>query len=372
MPLDRTGMRRREGEHARGFSSLRRCGSVAAPAAAIKADTPTPDAPSGSVYAPVRLLLTVIGFTLIFIAEIALVVILIGMLGAWEFELDAFAHVRPQAALIALAAALALFALRDRIRALQASVIAAIGFAALWPVWRETPKLAPACVAETLRVAVANVHGGNPRVDQTVAALVAEAPDLLATLESDADFMRAANPLRALYPHQSAKRSHVRIWSKRPFTELSRDPVLLPRFGHRLVILDVAGRKLGFGGVHMRRPMIDRQEEDLDVIGGVVAALPRPTILVGDFNATPWSHAMGVVERETGLAMIPGLRRTWRGYYPNPINDLPLPALIGNQIDHILLSPELGASQVRTFALPGSVHYGVSATVQIPKRAPGC
>ncbi|MEM1102416.1 MAG: hypothetical protein AAGH73_12940, partial [Pseudomonadota bacterium] len=44
------------------------------------------------------------------------------------------------------------------------------------------------------------------------------------------------------------------------------------------------------------------------------------------------------------------------------------PSLIGNQIDHVLISEHFAVEAIETFALPGSVHRGVKARLQLLKR----
>ena len=88
-----------------------------------------------------------------------------------------------------------------------------------------------------------------------------------------------------------------------------------------------------------------------------------PLVVMGDFNATPWSHAVRRIERLTGTRRIGGIGRTWHGY-PTPLGEVPVP--LGLPIDHILISPGIGVLSVGTLEIPGSDHLAVRAVLTVP------
>ena len=123
---------------------------------------------------------------------------------------------------------------------------------------------------------------------------------------------------------------------------------------------------------HFERPWIEEQGRQLEDLPAYLRDLPSARILLGDFNAAPWSYAVDRVEDIGQVEIVGGLRRTWRRSYPNPLGGANLPALIGNQIDHVFISAEMGVKSIETFDMPGSPHWGVKAAIQVPLSEGGC
>lgn len=322
-----------------------------------------------------RALLGLCGFGL---GLAALTALSLGLLGSVSFVLDSFAHLRIPASLGALGAALILLIARWRRLAALFAVVGVAGFALLWPVWAATPRVelsaASQCRAETLTIAFANVEGSSGGVPETVAALDALDVDVLAMAELTPGFLNAASGVLAKYPHQSnADRwRKKRVISRLPLH--GRPDTALDHFSQRFyepVEIRVGGRPLGLVGAHLARPLIDRQEEAIATARAAMSALPSDRIVIGDLNATSWSYAVRWLEREAGVTVAPGYRTTWRGVYPNPLLRRRIPSIIGNQIDHVLTSPGIGVREVSTFPLPGSVHEGLRAVLEIPSAACG-
>lgn len=323
----------------------------------------------------VRNLLGVLGAVIAIVATVGLA---LGFLAPFEYDLDAFAHIRPQVSLALLIAAL-FTAIDGRRRLARAALGAGLfGFVALGPIWRFAEALPETCPQGRLTVATANVEYNNLEPAALVASLLASNADLIAVQELNDAFWAEAGPLLAVYPYTALDGDPADypggagIFSRRPIRVIEaasgEDPVL-----HRaLAAATVGGREIGVASFHFDRPLVGPQEEQVLAFDRYALRLTEPRILLGDFNATPWSFAVDEIQRRGKVEIAPGLRRTWRRAYPTPFFGIEIPAPFGNQIDHVFLSPGLGVESIETFELPGSPHWGVKAVIQIPADPGGC
>ncbi len=313
--------------------------------------------------------------------------VLSGFGGPWSPVLDALGYFRPHFGILAaLGGVLALGLPRRRVKWIGFGA-AALAVATLGPVWRGVER-APAAAGKMQSVSVmtANVLGRrNPSLDLTASVLLAADADILATVETPSSWSQAAALLRMRYPHNTLGpdvRSGVVIWSKFPLRLIetswaSRDT---PAFATATADLG-GGAVLGVTAVHLSWPLVagGTQARQIEAVRSLLPSVPGPKVLTGDFNAAPWSQSMKRVEDTTGLAMTGGVRRTWVGAYPNPLNYVltgslygrEIPAVLGHQIDHILPSRDIGVEQVEVIRLPGSDHRGVWSRLSVPLRVRG-
>lgn len=333
---------------------------------------------SGTARRLLQALLQLAGIALVLGAAAALA---IGTLSTIKYNYDAFAHLRLQFALAALGGA-ALIALGGAWRsAVCAMLVGAVGLFGLGPAWGAPKPAAEECVAARLTVATANVHDENPDFDRLVDALLAVDADILATQESVPRFWSATRRLRSRYPYRmthipgKGRTRSVMLWSKRPFKPLRINQQGPDAPGLAVAEIDLGGLPVAVAGLHGGRPVLAPQREQYEGLGRIFASAPESRIVMGDFNATLWSHGLATAETGAGAKAVPGYRVTWRGEYPNPIwrrKGWKPPAIIGNQIDHVLLSGDFAVERIATFDLPGSVHRGVKATLQLKKDAAHC
>lgn len=311
--------------------------------------------------------------------------VLLGLGGALHPVLDAIGFFRPHFGILAgLGGLLALVLGRYR-GALVGVGLAVLAAVMLGPVWRGVERPAEAgAETRSITVMTANVLGGsNPDLDRTASLLVAANADILAIVEAPRAWGEPDSLLMRHYAHATArpgKRNGVFI--------LSRFPLANPVYNHPdratslfgNAVADVGGAPLGVTVTHFSWPLVsdNAQQKQTGAIAKILPETAGPMLLMGDFNAPPWSEAMGRVENNSGLAMIGGLRRTWLGAYPNPLRFMltgeiyraDVPAILGHQIDHILLSPDIGVEQIEVIPLPGSDHDAVWARITVPLRTP--
>ncbi len=110
-------------------------------------------------------------------------------------------------------------------------------------------------------------------------------------------------------------------------------------------------------GVHtIRFPYSAMQYRQVAVLSGLIEKLPGPKLVMGDFNATPFSRILAMFEESANLRRLTVL--------PSWPATLGLPQIA---IDHIFVSPGLRQLEAATIGEPaGSDHYPVSARIAVP------
>ncbi|MFN8076579.1 MAG: endonuclease/exonuclease/phosphatase family protein [Kineosporiaceae bacterium] len=280
--------------------------------------------------------------------------------------------------------ALALLARRPRALALALAVTAPAGVHGLPPVWHARERARPvapcrSAPAQPLRVMTVNVELGGAPARDLVDLVRHEHPDLLAVQELTpqlvSDLERAGLdrelPYRHLLPRPSAGGSG--LWSIGP---IRRQPALTStRFAGPRARLDVGGVPVEVVVAHPASPgplsyaVWDSEQR------GLAAELARlddgtPRIVLGDFNGTTGHAAFRALLQRSrlddaadldGLSAWPGL--TW------PADRSPMPPFA--RIDHVLVSAQWQADDVRTARVRGTDHRALLAVVS-RGRVPGC
>ncbi|MCX6879516.1 MAG: endonuclease/exonuclease/phosphatase family protein [Verrucomicrobia bacterium] len=230
-------------------------------------------------------------------------------------------------------------------------------------------KLAPYYTAATaespwprhLKVLSFNVLHKNKRYADTVSWVQATDPDIAFFPEATKAWEAGLAPLKATMPHSIV---HARwdnfglaVFSKHPIVEQSLVPSTAVGVVMLQVTLEIDGRRVVFVGVHPASPLSAAYSRDRDeVLQDLAKRLnheTRPMIVAGDFNATPWSHAMQPLFdadlRDTMLGR--GFSATWR-------RGLPLVAI---PIDHILVGGRISTAKRWTGPDLGSDHRPIVA-----------
>jgi len=134
-------------------------------------------------------------------------------------------------------------------------------------------------------------------------------------------------------------------------------------------VLQTATGKVGIVAAHATGSAITPGGAWRADLASLPAAVPQVDdnrgIIVGDFNATPWSPAFRRLAsgrwRDAADVVGHGLRPTWPSWTPLPISPL----------DHVLVSSGLGVSEVNAADVPGSPHRALIVTVIVPPKQTG-
>ncbi|MEL7469904.1 MAG: endonuclease/exonuclease/phosphatase family protein [Pseudomonadota bacterium] len=300
------------------------------------------------------------------LSAMILVAVLLGYLGGVVFSLDMLAHFRLHFLLLCLPIAMLSFVLGAWQIMWRACVVAILALAGLGALW-ESPERGSGDVQITLLAA--NLYHDNPETDEMRRVLYDADADVLVTSETTKSVLAGERSLALLYPFRlslntSGQTLRTVIWSKFPM----RDGRLLledragPTGAHAIV--EVApGVEFSLLAVHMAHNLFGNQREQIEALDRIIERLPMPRVILGDFNATAWSFALRRVETLTSTRRVGGFRVTWQGAYPTVIGDIPSP--LGLQIDHALVSDEVGVATAETIAIPGSDHRGLKVSLTL-------
>ncbi|HEX3886107.1 MAG TPA: endonuclease/exonuclease/phosphatase family protein [Phenylobacterium sp.] len=211
-----------------------------------------------------------------------------------------------------------------------------------------------------------NAWGGNPKADQALAWILDQHPDIVVLEEGSRIGGRLMT--EGGY-HASCRGCLAVIYSKLP---LVADNTV--RHGQKVkpkvswaTYTDLDGRFTVFG-VHRPWPTkFARDREETDALNAMVAARPRDrSIVVGDFNSTPWSFARRREDKALGL-----IRRT-RGLFSWPAEQVShnhLPAMFPVlPIDHVYAGAGWRTVAVKRGPKLGSDHYPVLVILESDVR----
>ncbi len=294
-----------------------------------------------------------------------------GWCGRWHWMLDLANHFRWYILALATVWLVATFR-RTGPLAKACLTVAILGNAwAMLPYW--LPTSAPASAAadgpDAVSFVSVNVLTSNRDVDRAIDYLRGRRADLVAVLEVDDRWAAALGALADSHPHRLVRPRDdnfgIALLSRLPLEDARTVdfgdtglPTIVARVrreaGDFLVIATHPVPPKG--SVYAR----DRDAQ-LRAIADFVAAAPLPCVVLGDFNATPWSTAFIDFTARSGLrdtALGRGIQPTWNAR-------VWLPRI---PIDHILAPP--AATVLRRAVGPdiGSDHFPVEAELVLPAR----
>lgn len=213
-----------------------------------------------------------------------------------------------------------------------------------------------------LKIMSFNSYKHNDGVEAIAAAVRRHDPDLLALVEITSRQRALLELLRKDYPYQ-IDCSHqltcrIAVLSKRPMTAREARPRRRTP-GLVRVTLKVGGQSLTVIATHtVRLPYLREQLRQMHALADYTRRFPGPKVIVGDFNATPFSRMLDTFVRHSRLRRVTNLPTF-------PTRWLPLPQLA---IDHVFLSPEVDLlSPVRIGDNAGSDHAPLIAEIAIAK-----
>jgi endonuclease/exonuclease/phosphatase (EEP) superfamily protein YafD len=278
--------------------------------------------------------------------------------GAWYYPADLFSHFRLHLAAAALILTICLLLAGPRRAALLVIALVAINLLAVAPV--RTVPVAQARPGDlALTIVTFNIWGRNGGLKAVARMLEATAADivLLQEVGPQADGLLAA--LASAYPWRHdcrrVKWCDVAILSRAPWVETGTVAPTSDQASFLWARFERGGKSFTVATTHLNRPPWPIHLRQIDSVARAVARLSGPVILAGDFNAAPWSHAIGRLIENSGLAPLAGLRPTW----PAALGLAQLP------IDHVLVSDGVRNLGAKRGPFAGSDHLPVIARLAI-------
>ncbi len=289
------------------------------------------------------------------VAGVAAIASVAGFVGSCWWPLDLAANFRPQyAAGLALLGAV-LLALRAYKCALVFGVVALVNLVLIWPylfgvrpgIGDETPHL---------EIVSFNVGISNPARSEVMEWLRSEDPDVVFLYESSfewEDSAQAAGLQLSLVTRVPGDRLAGITVLARPSLDARVVAVPFDVWEAAAVSVDLDGERLTVLGLHPLSPTSSSRAEARDRLladaGDWVGAEGASVVVIGDLNATPWSHAHQSLRGRGGLSDSlrgSGLQPTWK----TGLGPLMIP------IDHALHTPDLVSGDRRTGPDCGSDH----------------
>jgi endonuclease/exonuclease/phosphatase (EEP) superfamily protein YafD len=279
--------------------------------------------------------------------------------------LDVFSQFTLHFAILTGAFAAGLLLPRAKLAGALLLVLAGVVGIGAWPhvASRSPAELAEAAPGErALRVASFNTLWVNEDADSVRREIERLDADIVTLIEVSPGKRRILAELRQRYPYQATcfeiDYCRLAILSRLPIEDSEArgrwegPPYILARLGAEVGGLSVIG-------VHtIRFPHSRQQFRQVTAIAGMMEKLPGHKLLMGDFNATPFSRILSVVEAGANMRRIT--------YLPSWPASFGLPQIA---IDHIFLSPGLRQIEaVRIGEAAGSDHYPVTARIAVPLR----
>ena len=298
--------------------------------------------------------------------------LLAGELGRFHWLLELASHFLVQYVL-ALVIAIAWFLLRRKWLRLGATVLLLS-----IPAWRLAPYLpvgadgaTAAATTHRVRVMTINVHASSMAYDRVRAEIERLDPDVIFLPENTDRWAAGLAPLRERYPYtvdgQSPSVFSLFLFSRLPLSESAiinlPEPDGFPAITARICFADTGDGKscLRLIGVHPPPPMqadiAAARDEAMRALPALIAEGDAArTVLLGDFNCTPWSP------RFRDLLAATGLRDAALGESPRPTwTSRRLP--FGLKIDHILVGDGIAVSDYEVGDDVGSDHFPVVANL---------
>ncbi|MEP1441686.1 MAG: endonuclease/exonuclease/phosphatase family protein [Hyphomicrobiales bacterium] len=213
---------------------------------------------------------------------------------------------------------------------------------------------------KTLKLMQFNIGFNNRQFDEVITFVSSEQPDVITFQE----ITRAAWPmlesLKQNYPTQLSCRTNevgnVVILSKWPSTlnDEAAQCTENNRFGW--LQLNVDGKLISVAALHLYWPFPYYQPEQVEALLPLIKEVPKPVVMGGDFNASPWSVHVSKIATAADVELIAGLRWSLRTILRPWLPSLVLP------IDHVMMAKGMRGRAVLGPNI-GSDHFPVIATI---------
>lgn len=239
------------------------------------------------------------------------------------------------------------------------------------PLFRTVPVDAAAANAPRVRIVSANLRFDNTDHAPTLAQLERFDADVIVLEEVTPAWWEAIGRSRLRSSHPAvveAVRDHpggMAILSRDPLRDVEVEdvegwPIITATVG-------LGGRAVHLVGVHVPAPLetFTRYQRAQRQVTAIARALPRPRVLAGDFNASPFNrwHAelLDLGFRDAHEAVGRPFAVSWR------TRRFPVPPLL---IDHVYVDPPIVPVNAREGQAFGSDHRPIVVDLAIPTESP--
>lgn len=215
--------------------------------------------------------------------------------------------------------------------------------------------------SQALSLLIINLNNRNERYTDVLNYIEREEPDVLLLSELTPVWKTAMESL-GQYDHVVAEERldtyGIAVYSKLPLMNPSIK--YYGTTGHPTVVCTINrfSKPITLVHTHIQGPIkkdgFEQQKEQMIVMAKELKSLPRPMILTGDTNSTPWTYLLANLIRDNNLVDSRqgfGLQLSWPapGYWRNvPFTLIP--------IDHCFVSPDFSVEERKVGPFIGSDH----------------
>lgn len=301
---------------------------------------------------------------------VPLLLFVLSLLGRYFYLCELIGNFRAYIFVMLIPCGVLLWCTKKRIRSLLFA--AATLWSSIGVVTPMFPHRQPSGGEDVVKIMSFNVLGTNEQFDSVINRIREHDPDLITVLEYANRWSIALRALDADYPHQIlSPRWHgfgIAIFSKRPISnstttqitrEITDNPLLTTE-------VEIEGQPVQIAGLHLMSPMnrgrLEIRNQQLNEVASILAQRKIPTIVMGDFNCTPWSPFLTDFLNQTGL-------RDSRSGFGYQASWSAVRAFLKIPIDHAFVSPQVRIHQRQLGAFAGSDHYPLIFEVSVtPQR----
>lgn len=244
----------------------------------------------------------------------------LGQLGRWHWVLDLFSHFRWQYLFVCiLAVAWAFWRKRTLVKLAGLTTLMLNAWLIGQP---SSGRTSTSVVDFKLRVVSLNVLTSNDDHDAVIDFLHSTHTDVIFLMEVDDVWISALRPLLKTHPHhwQNVRQDNfgLAMYSRVPLQEITLlTDELRSSVPSLQVLIKHAGREFRLLGTHPLPPISSfyaaSRDQQLFAIPDWVSTIQEPILVIGDLNASPWSHAMSSLTRSSGLRLAANAwQPTWR------------------------------------------------------------
>lgn len=214
-----------------------------------------------------------------------------------------------------------------------------------------------------------NLRFDNPEPGNVLSLIGRVRPDVMTLNEVSPMWADKLALLSSAYPYRIVCRidNHaggVAILSLRPFAE-GTEAQCLDGGTFATATLDLGGRPVEVGAVHLHWPWPFGQSRQIDDISPLLAETAETSILAGDLNATPWSAASARIADASGMRSVGPAGPTWLyRLLPDFLR------FAGLRIDRVFAKGDVVVHSVGTLEVVGSDHLPVLVEFSLKTAEP--
>lgn len=241
----------------------------------------------------------------------------------------------------------------------------ATGLALFHPLLQQGPPMGRS--TQPISMIEFNMLKSNPHARDDAAWLAAHDADILVLLEASRMQKEWGAVLQAKYPTMVSCSVHYScstvLFSRFPLVRLQAhagdgDADNRQALSALTAVLDVNGTELTVIAAHLDRPWpLGEQARWVEPMRKVAVNATGPTIMTGDFNSAPWTHAMRTISGAGGFRLGSDLVTSW------PKDNA---AILRLPLDQLYLRGRVQATSVETGPRRSSDHLPLMIHLEVP------